>query len=571
MNAKAGRTVVLSLVLSAIGFSYALATGGSRSTEQSRALQGAPPLAPLNFTNPFFGATPNRDMGDAVPGGVLRRYVRAKGGIPPYKFTADVLPNALSLGKGGLFTTPVTNKLRPVLPANFATGAVSFMTTVACRGTTDKHTEPFQLNVVSDIRFRFAIGPSLNEAVQFRKYVDKLDVLNPKPPLTYALTGSVLLNGVAQPDLASLGLALTKREGVVYGQPIKSGTITFTVSCTDANGNAALARDGSGPNQTVIIKVDPNTVFATDTLCDTISVKAGKSGTTVTYKGLMNLNGPLSSLAGKPVSVRLGNYSSPEAFFDDTGNATNLIGKNGKATVDGDPTIITAKVSSSGALSITVTNADLGITDALDLPVRRGSSALPDIIGGRSTVVGGDVGDTSIEQTVSVSSSSSSSLSLNGANSAAGAFLVINTVSGRDDRTGAGDRWRVTFVANPPTGTDLTKVTSAQVSVGNLANTLPATARSTSITARAAVTSTTRNAVTSFSLTTKSLKGSYNTTFLDATATGIPVSGTAFSGANPDYPTQVVLTDSAGNPLYAGAGAVTIFPKRNSWTSTAPK
>ena len=570
-------TALLSVLFAMAAFSYAIATTADSRSKTLTPPDNTPPpaLKPITFANPIYPASADRDLGDVVPGKFFHRYIRCKGGLPPYKCLAGSLNNALFLGFNGFFDTTVTTKIRPPLPPAFPVGPYRFLTTAKSKGTTDTHTEPFRLSVVTDTRFRFAIGPNLNDATQFRKYVDQISIINPTLPLTFALVGTVSLNGVAQPSLASLGLSLTKREGVIYGQPLAAGVITFTVSCTDASGNVALSRDGTAPNQTFSITVDPNKVAASDTLCMGIKVKAGKNGTgsSIQYSGLININGTLSALLGKPVTFRIGNFVSPTAYFDDKGSATNATGTSADKT----NTIVKAKISAAGVLTISVTNATLATTDVLELPVRTGATrsfgdaVLADGLGGRSATVGGDVGDTSIEQSVSVTKSSTDSLSLDGSTSAAGAFLVLSTVSGHDDKTGAGDKWRVTFVANPPSGTSFTTATSLQLSVGNLGNTLTAVPKPSSVSATFKADSTTRNAVTHFSLSTKSLKGSYTTTYMDATATGIPVSGAAFTGEDPSYSTQIVLSDSTGTALFSGAAGVTIFPKKNGWTSTAPK
>jgi len=465
------------------------------------------------------------------------------------------------------------NKVRTVLPPLFPPGPLRFMTSVVELGSTGTRSEPFRLNIVTDTRFRFAIGPGLSDGQQFRSYADHLAIINPNAPLTFALTGSVFLDGVAQPSLASLGLALGKHEGIVFGQPLKSGTITFTASCTDAAGNVALARDGSGPNQTFSINVDPNKLIASESFCMGLKIKAGKGSNsgTLTYTGLINLGGKISDLAGKPVQLRIGNYVSVEGVFGTDGTASNLNSK-GKPK-KGATEVITAKVNSKGVVKITVLNADFAISELLEnsaSPAHRGVGARDDgTISGRSGVVGGTVGDTSTEQVVSVNSSSTSSLDLSGSSSDAGGFLVLSTISGHDDKSQLGDKWRVTFVGTPPSGTDLSKTASVQISVGNLANTLPATVSGTNIKASMKVDSTTRNAVTRFNFSTKSLKGTYTTTYLDATATGIPISGTN-STATPNYTSEVDFIDSSSTTTLSGASSLTIFPKNNGWTSNAP-
>ena len=573
MIGKRTRIALLSLVLAMAGFSYAIATAPDAGSRQAEDRAKPPARATLQFANPFVPATIDRDLGDAVPGKFFRRFIRAKGGIPPYHVTAGSLDKSIFvLYRGGQITVPFVNKVRTSLPPAFPVGPLRFMTSVTEFGSNGTRTEPFRLNIVADTRFRFATGPSLSDGQQFRTYVDQVGVINSLAPLTFAVTGSVFLDGVAQPSLASLGLALGKHDGVLFGQPLKSGKITFTATCTDANGNVALARDGSGPNQTYSITVDPNKLIASESFCMGVKIKAGTGANsgTIVYTGLINLGGKLSDLAGKPVILRFGNFTSPEGVFDDKGNATNLNAK-GKPKKGG-TTVITAKVNAKGLVVITVTNADFVISELLENTriKRRSGSALPDdTISGRSGVAGGIVGDTSTEQVVSTTSSSSTSLELTSDSSDAGGFLVLSTISGHDDKTQLGDKWRVSFVGTPPSGTDLTKTASVQVSVGNLANTLPTTVSGTTIKGSMKVDSTTRNAVTRFSFSTKSLKGSYQTTYLDSTATGIPISGTN-STATPNYTSEVDFNDSTSTSILSGASSLTIFPKNNSWTSNAP-
>jgi hypothetical protein len=574
MHSKLCRVALLSFIFAAAGFSYAIATAPeSRDVASSRAK--LPAAVQLTFANPFVTATLDRDLGDAVPGKTFKRFVRAKGGIPPYRFTAGSLDPALLLGRGGFFSTPLVNKVRAALPPTFPVGPYRFMTTVTERGTSDTRSEPFRLSVVADTRFRFALGPGLSDATQFRNYADHLAIINPNAPLTYQLVGQVFLDGVAQPSLASLGLALCKTDGVIFGQPLKAGLITFTATVTDAAGNVGLSRDGTTASQTFSIKVDPNKVVASEAFCQGLKVKVGKSAGTGTlqYSGVINLGGALSSLSGKPVQLRIGNFVSPEAVFGTDGTATNLNGKNKKG-VSGQP-VITAKVNGNGTLVITVKNASFAVTDLLeDNHVNHAGlrATLPDdIITGRTGIVGGIVGDSSIEQAVPVSSSSSSSLALSSeSGTPAGGFLALNTISGHDDKTQLGDKWRVTFMGTPPSGTDLTPSTSILVGIGNLSSALPATVSGTNIKGSVKVDSTTRNTVTRFTYSTKSQKGSYTTTYLDATATGIPISG-ASSTQNPNYTTQLVFRDTAGNSILSSEASQTLFPKKNAWTSTAPK
>jgi len=92
------------------------------------------------------------------------------------------------------------------------------MTTVTERGTSDTRSEPFRLSVVTDTRFRFALGPGLNDATQFRNYADHLAIINPTATADYQLVGQCSSTAWRKPSLASLGLALCKTDGVIFGQ-----------------------------------------------------------------------------------------------------------------------------------------------------------------------------------------------------------------------------------------------------------------------------------------------------------------------------------------------------------------
>ena len=99
------RTGLLAVLLAMVGFSYSLATNSNSTPDVEGRAAGATvgSFSPLAFANPFVtGTAGDRDLGDAVSGSAVVRLVRAKGGCPPYAFTAGSVPAGLTLFKSGL-------------------------------------------------------------------------------------------------------------------------------------------------------------------------------------------------------------------------------------------------------------------------------------------------------------------------------------------------------------------------------------------------------------------------------------------------------------------------------------
>ena len=64
--------------------------------------------------------------------------------------------------------------------------------------------------------------------------------------------GSVLVNGAAISRLEDAGLSLST-DGTLFGRPMPSTDIKFTVLARDTAGHGAISRDGTVPNQTFTI------------------------------------------------------------------------------------------------------------------------------------------------------------------------------------------------------------------------------------------------------------------------------------------------------------------------------
>jgi hypothetical protein len=151
-------------------------------------------------------------LGTAQEGKAYSAGLRARGGTPPYTFTATAaLPAGLSLdGQGQLSGTPATSG--------------DFFLSI---NVTDRSTPPQQASgsILLRIYSRLHLaGPGrLVDAVQNKAYSERLSAFGGKPPYRFTLA-----NGSALPP----GLQLAE-DGNVTGTSGPAGSATFTVEVTD--------------------------------------------------------------------------------------------------------------------------------------------------------------------------------------------------------------------------------------------------------------------------------------------------------------------------------------------------
>lgn len=152
-----------------------------------------------------------------VPGQEGRAYsgrLRARGGTPPYRFTATgALPAGLTLDGEGLLTgTPAT-------PGDFYLPIQ----------VTDRSTPPQQASGSIPLRVRPRLhlaGPgTLAKAAQGRTYAERLSAIGGKTPYRFTLA-----EGSALPP----GLQLAE-DGRVTGSSAQMGSASFTVEVTDSD------------------------------------------------------------------------------------------------------------------------------------------------------------------------------------------------------------------------------------------------------------------------------------------------------------------------------------------------
>lgn len=528
------------------------------------------------FVDPSLTASVDRDLGDAVLGSIFAaRHVRAKYGVLPYSFTAGTLSDfsnsSLSLDDTGLLHTGVAGSSFVALPATLPLPFRFLVSAVDSIGTQTPTSEPFLLNILTNQnQFRFAIGPRLSDATRYLPYVDSVPVINGAPSYFFSLLPSSVGGGGKSglSALESLGLTLTG-DGTVYGQPLVSGPITFTVVCKDLNGNSARSRDGTVFNQKLTINVDDNlsaqsTMYITSL---TISGNSSKGGNDkLSISGFINLNAIAVSRLSGNVTIRMGSYLSPAATFGAVpGKATNAVTGPGKK-----PPTLNVTVSSKGQFKMQVTHETFSDLNTLVSGGAGAATAIEVSIGAQLDgvqflSVGGKITKNHF------SGAYRPTIGKTGNPTLAGVFF-LTSASGRDDTKALNfgapyDAWRVGFVAIPQASSTFTGASSATINVGaSFQDTETVTAAKGSVKLSAKPASKTLNKVTQLNMSQKG-KGTYTTSSLSGNLTGLTL---AADGTTPQkYSTSIILTNG-NTTVYSGAGSIVIFPGTASWTSTNP-
>ena len=544
------RTGLLAVLLAMVGFSYSLATSNSSDAEgvetAPRAVGSVPPLA---FANPFVTASTDRDLGDAVAGSALTRLVRAKGGIPPYTFTAagtatqglTNVATTLAAAQIQLLANGILTQVGTQVSPSIPQGPFRFQVTVKDSFGTAPHkvTETFRLTFVTTTQFRFA-RDTLPDGYQYTPYSAQVPTINGKPAIAYTVSGT---------GLVGTGLGLSK-DGVLYGVPIKP-SVTFTAVATDANNKLAAGRTGTGNSQTFTIVFAANKKLASTISATKITVKTGfpsdkkNVGTGgVAYKGIADLGAEsISSLSGKAFNIRIGTYTGPITTFDGNGNANSA-----KKLVPA----VKVSLKKLGVLSATITK------DAVNVGTISGSTVqLPVEIRLGDAVIGSEY----LTFTVKANAKGGNTLTYKGdvSNDTAGSAQLLK-VQGADDKAGTGDSWKVAFLGRFPASL-LGSPTSVNVSIGtNYSNTVTLTNKNGKLTGKG---SNKSPVVSQFSLdTTKNGKGSYTTGVLSksvTTGTGIPQAST---GAAVFFATNLTFSGGAGMD-----GSLALFAKKTKWAS----
>ena len=529
------RAALMGILFAMVGFSYALATSAGVSdasaSASSRAVIGG---TSLHFTNPrVAGNSGDYDLGDAVAGSLFTtRYCRAVGGVPPYSFTSPaaatnplskVRPEltlftngALFVGTGGALST--------------AAGPIKFAVQVtdSLSGSANVANGQFRITLVSTNLFKFGIS-SLGNGATGHSYTDSLIVLNGATTTTKGITftADTISGASGTTTLEANGFFLASN-GAISGKPAAVGIVSFVAHATDANGNKALSRDGSREGQPLTITVE-SAGLTSDITSTSITIKAGngtgKNGVGkdgITYKGFVNIGAITTSgssgFAGKTITLKIGNYTSPAVVFDSKGNA---------ATAKGVTPAVKASIKKAGVLGITVSKESLGLISISASGLQSVSVSIADA---NSALVSNEI----LPFTSKTGRGTAFTLTYKGGGGPGGNFQLLK-VLGADDKAGTGDAWKVSFVASPATGAPTGTASSATISVGTFtAPALTLSSKGTKIAGKGS--SKTPGTIAAFSLDSKKGAGSFTTSVLPgqtATAinTGIKQASTATGAA----------------------------------------
>ncbi len=580
------RAAVMGLLFAMVAFSYALATSNSLSLRDGGASTRAVGSATLKFTNPLAAAPlVGRDLGDAALGSSVTRYVRATGGVRPYKFVSTVTPtlkeaitgttSTLDLLQSGLLFGSLGNIAITASPINFNVTVIDNKAT-----NPNSKTERFFLFLDNSGIFKFA-SSSLCDGIKFQAYVDILQVLNGNAPFTFTATtvtftpaGSA--TAAAKTSLEDTGLTISALDGVVFGIPFEAGTITFTANCKDVRGNDARSRSGATTGQVTTVTVADNQIISSDFITTGLQIKvdtAAGGKDSIKFACLANLGGTaISALRNALLELRVNGYISPNTTatpgtLDDKGKTikpSKLVSgaalKSVAAAAKSSAPTFKGSVNSKGQIKIAVAKESIGTR----LGTMTGST--------KNLAVGLRLGNilssAEIMQAELKTKGTQSSLTFKSGKTAplAGTFM-LTSVKGKDDKSTAAVAFKASFIGQAPASASIQGVSSATVNVGeSFTDTISVSESKNKVKSTAKVDSKSEK-VTKVAFDGLKGKGSVTTGFLTTAKTGI-VKAASAAGKSTTFPMNLSL--STTTVKYFGEGSITIFPKKTSYSEKNP-
>lgn len=321
------------------------------------------------------------DLGDAAPGERIERVMHVAGGLKPYRFSSgnlrtllidefgddpDANPDFISITDAGVVTgilDGVSGELFFDVSVVDAGGAVILAV--------------FRINFVDEFDLRFA-QENLAGAQLGLNYATRIQTLGGDLNFdTFESTArfnvvpdSIDLGGQALDQLTEIGLTLSA-DGTLYGRPLQTGTLTFSVHAEDATDTEALSFAGGVGDQTFTVEIEDMAFAGSTFYCDGCIIRGtlARSGRdSIQVRGMADFAGQLlANLAGTPITLRVGAGRNRDgtpcgrtfsAVLDARGNAKKIV-PDDPFTDENEAYSFRATVRANGRVSLNVTGTDL--------------------------------------------------------------------------------------------------------------------------------------------------------------------------------------------------------------------
>ena len=581
----------MAVVTAMFGFSYSIVTQADSAKSTFQVQPRAVGSTTIRILAPAYTPIPTDfDLGDALFGTVITRYVTATGGLRPYNFSAPGLGGLL----GATSTLSVLTSGCVLGSAAFSTTQANLTFTVSVTGSTEtdvnntpvpSSNQTFHLTLfpTGAQLFRFA-NDHLNNGVLGQPYIGKVDTIGGKGTVKYTIVpGTVTLNGLqvgtGNSLEDSLGLSMSI-DGTVYGKPLQTGLVTFTAQATDSIKRIAKDRTNSIPNQVFAFNIEDTRITATDATTLSISVKGDTSKLntdSLKFHAFMNLSGAnTTGLKNQQFAFIFGG-NTYVGFMNDSGVVGTQLGA---PLVFPDGTLLKAKVDSvNGTITGTLTRANL--TQGLDAVniVNRSTKRVGVNIQIRNMVVASDTIDF---QTKHVGTHWALDYNIGRIGQLLGGTFQVYDARGSDafDIAGnPGDLWITKFLIAPRTGIDptagFTDLNNIVVRIGaKFSQTILASGLKTKSDGSINLAAPGQGAaVKSLQINASKFTGMLTTNPLSLNTTGLPQSTDTVLGKTNFFNLAVDINRNAGAASFNGEDAKAILkvPVSKKWVDRNTK
>ena len=577
--------MALAVVTAMFGFSYSIVTQADGGKNTFRVEPRAVGTTTIRLLAPAYAPIPTDfDLGDALFGTVITRYVTATGGLRPYNFSGPTLAGLL----GAASTLNITTAGCVMGSASFATVQTNLTFNVDVTGSTETDVNNTPVPTANPVfhltlfptgaqLFRFA-NDHLNNGVLGQSYIAKVDTIGGKGTVTYSIVpGTVTLNG-AQVGTGNsledkLGLSMSI-DGTVYGRPLQTGLVTFTAQAKDSIKRIAKDRTNSVPNQVFAFNIEDTRITSTDSTILSLTVKGDTSklnADSLKFQTFMNLSGTnTTNLKNQQFAFIFGG-NTYAGFMNDSGVVGTQLGA---PLVFPDGTVLKAKVDSvNGTITGSLTRANL--TQGLDAVniVNRTTKRVAVNVQIRNMIVASDTIDL---ETKHVGTKWSLQYNIGRIGQLLGGTFQVYDVRGSDafDIAGnQGDAWITKFLIAPRTGIDdtagFTDLNNIAVRIGkNFSQTVLAANLKTGASGSLNLATPGQGAtLKSLQINPRKFTGMLTTNPLSINTTGLPQSTDTLLGVTNFFNLALDVNRNAGSASFNGEDAKAILkvPASKKW------